>query len=102
MAKKIKFEYQEFKGYTLVALDARLEDFKPQPVKEGGKLKLRVASRTIKDCTKIDGCIYMHLGRVTDEEMIQLIELFQKLKKENNNWKQERGLIVPNVKLEIE
>lgn len=97
MSKPIHFEYQTIKGITLVALDARMADFDFQPVKENGKLVMRRPDVTIKDCRKIDGCVYFHLGRTEDSVMVDLIEKFQKLKKEGG-WKQEQGLVVPDHK----
>lgn len=100
MPKPTRFEYQEFPGFTLVALDARLSELGFQPVMENGQMMMRRPERTIKDCRNIDGCVYVHLGRVDDTEMIRLIELFQKAKLEKG-WKQHEGLIVPDHKFKI-
>lgn len=100
MSKPICFEYQQFGDYTIVALDSKLSDYGFQPVMENGKLVVKKAERTIKDCRNIDGCLYFHLGRVTDSVMIDLIEKFQKLKQEKG-WKQQPGLIVPDHKFKF-
>lgn len=97
MNRPIRFEYQELKDYTIVALDAKLSDFGFQPVTEDGKLVMKSPEKTIKDCRHIDGCVYFHLGRVDDRVMVDLIEKFQKLKLEKG-WKQQCGLIVPDDK----
>lgn len=97
MEKKIRFEYQKIGSYTVVALNSRLSELGFQPVTENGKLVIRRPERTVKDCRNIDGCVYFHLGRVPDSEMVRLIELFQKVKKENG-WKEQDGLIVPDDK----
>jgi hypothetical protein len=92
MGRKINFEYQTFDGLKIVALDASLSDFKAQPVRgENGKLEMRIAEKTVKDCRYIDGCIYYHLGRVSDSVMVDLIEKFQKLLKEKG-WKPVDGI----------
>lgn len=100
MSRPIRFEYQQFGGYTVVALDSRLSDYGFQPAMEDGKLVMKAAEKTIKDCRNIDGCLYFHLGRVTDSVMTDLIEKFQKLKKEKG-WKQQPGLIVPDHRFKI-
>lgn len=100
MGKPIYFEYQVIKGVTIVALDSKLSDYGFQIKSEDGKLVKTRAERTVKDCRNIDGCIYFHLGRVTDSVMIDLIEKFQKLKNEKG-WKENVGLVVPDVKFKI-
>ena len=85
--RPINFEYQTFGKLTVVALDAKLKDFKPQPKLKNGVPVMEIAERTVKDCRNIDGCIYFHLGRVSDSVMIDLIEKFWKLRKEKG-WKQ--------------
>lgn len=84
----IHFEYQVYPDCTVVALDARLDDFKAQPAPPyNGQPMVRFNERTIKDCRNIDGCIYFHLGKVSDRTMCELIEKFQKLRKEKAEWK---------------
>lgn len=100
MSRPIHFEYQQFENVTIVALDAKLSDFDFHPVEENGKMVMRCPEKTIKDCRYIDGCIYYHLGRVSDTVMVDLIEKFQKLKAEKG-WKPSKGLVVPGNKLEI-
>ena len=97
MSRPIHFEYQKLQNLTVVALDAKLKDFDFQPVKENGQLVMRCPEKTIKDCRHIDGCIYRHLGHVSDAVMVDLIEKFQKLKQEKG-WKPHAGLIVPDHK----
>lgn len=99
--KPIHFEYQKFGNMTVVALDAKLSDFGFQPVMEGGKMVMKCPEKTIKDCRNIDGCVYFHLGRATDAQMVDLIEKFQKLKQEKG-WKQQQGPVVPDHKFIID
>lgn len=97
MPKPIHFEYQELKEYTIVALDSKLSDYDFQPDFENGHAVMKRPGRTVKDCRNIDGCVYFHLGHVPESTMIDLIEKFQKLKKEGG-WKQNPSLIVPDHK----
>lgn len=101
MTHQITFEYQTYPECIVVALDARLNDFKGQPIIQDGKPCLKYAERTIKDCRNIDGCIYFHKGHVSDNIMCDLIEKFNKLKQENKNWKQTGKLILPNSTIKI-
>lgn len=98
MSKTINFQFQKFKDLTVVALDSKLEDYQFTPVMEGGKMVLKRPERTVKDCRHIDGCVYLHLGRVSDRVMTDLIELFQKVKAEKN-WKPNNGISLPNLYL---
>lgn len=100
MSRPIHFEYQEFKNMTVVALDSKLSDFGFQPVMENGELVMKTPERTVKDCRHIDGCVYFHLGHVSDSVMVDLIEKFQKLKAEKG-WTHHDGLIVPDDKFKI-
>lgn len=102
MSRKIKFEYQYLPahGFTVVALDSQLQDYEFQPTWENGKLLLKGPEKTIKDCRHIDGCVYFHLGIVTDSVMVDLIEKFQKLKQEKG-WKRGKGIDVPDPKFKI-
>ena len=95
------FEYEEYPEATVVALNATLDDFKAQPITRDGKPYVHFKERTVKDCTRIDGCVYMHLGRVSDMVMCDLIEKFQKLKRESKNWKPKGKLILPNTAIKI-
>lgn len=99
MEHQITFEYEEFPDCTVVALDATLDDFKAKPIMRDGKPYVTFAEKTVKDCRYIDGCIYMHLGRVSDAVMCDLIEKFLKLKKDKKNWKPKNKLILPNDKI---
>lgn len=101
MSRNIHFEFQKFGDVTIVALDAKQADFDFQPVTENGQLVMRCPEKTIKDCRNIDGCIYFHLGRVSDTVMVDLIEKFQKLKMEKG-WKPQGGLIVPDHKFRFD
>ena len=98
--KPIHFEYQKFANMTVVALDAKLKDFDFQPVMKNGQMVMQCPEKTVKDCRNIDGCLYLHLGHVSDSVMIDLIEKFQKLKAEKG-WKQQQGLIVPDNEFKI-
>lgn len=100
MSRPINFEYQTIGNVTVVALDSRLADYDFQPCEIDGKMMVQLPEKTIKDCRNIDGCIYLHLGRVTDSVMIDLIEKFQKLKQEKG-WKQTRGIAVPDPKFNL-
>ena len=99
--RPIQFEFQKFdNGITLVALDSKLKDYDMQPVWQNGKLLMQIPEKTIKDCRNIDGCIYLHLGIVSDRVMVDLIEKFQKLKLEKG-WKPSKGLVVPDNKFKF-
>lgn len=95
------FEYEEYPTCTIVALDAPLDYFKEQPIMRDGKLYSHFNERTIKDCTKIDGCIYLHKGHVSDSVMCDLIEKFNKLKTESKDKKSKGTLILPKTKIII-
>lgn len=100
MSRPIHFEYQDFKNLTVVALDSKLSDYGFQPIMENGKLVAKCPEKTVKDCRNIDGCVYFHLGHVSDSVMVDLIEKFNKLKEEKG-WKQQQGLIVPDHKFKF-
>lgn len=95
------FEYQEYPEATVVALNATLDDFKAQAFTKDGKSYVVFKEKTVKDCTKIDGCVYLHLGHVPDTLMCDLIEKFQKLKKESKEWKPKGKIILPNPTISI-
>lgn len=97
MSRPINFEYQKFDNLTVVALDSCFADYDFRPVEEGGKMVMRCPEKTVKDCRHIDGCVYFHLGHVTDSVMVDLIEKFQKLRMEKG-WKPTPGLVVPDHK----
>lgn len=101
MSRPIHFEYQKFKNLTVVALDSKLSDYGFQPIMGNGKLVVKCPKKTIKDCRNIDGCVYFHLGHVSDSVMVDLIEKFNKLKEEKG-WKQQQGLIVPDHKFKFD
>lgn len=98
---QITFEYENYPECTVVALDAKLDDFKGQGVMVDGKPCIKFVERTVKDCTHIDGCIYLHKGHVSDSVMCDLIEKFNKLKKESKDWKPSNKLVLPNTKITI-
>ena len=82
---KMRFEYLDMEnGIRVVTLDSKLSDFEPKPVMENGQLVLKTVEKTVKDCVKIDGCIYVAMGRVPDVLMVDMIEKFQKLLKEED------------------
>ena len=92
----IHFEFEQSPNFTVVALDAKLDDFKARPCTlPGGIPGVEYPAKTTKDCTNIDGCIYLHLGTVSDSEMVRLIEIFLKALKDKKIWKQ----TVPNALL---
>lgn len=92
MSNSIKFQYEVHGNVTVVALDASLDDFKGRPEVRDGQEVLTYKERTIKDCRNIDGCIYFHLGKVSDGVMVDLIETFQKLKADKKGWVQSSTL----------
>ncbi len=100
MNRPIHFQFQQIGDVTVVALDSKLSDYDIQTVNVNGQLMARIPEKTIKDCRHIDGCIYLHLGRATDAEMVDLIEKFQKLKQEKG-WKPEVGIMVPDPKFNL-
>ena len=100
MSRPIHFEYQQFGNITVVALDSKLKDYDFKPVNVGGKMMVQLPEKTVKDCRNIDGCIYFHLGRVSDSVMVDLIENFQKLKMEKG-WKPGKGLVIPDTKFKF-
>lgn len=100
MDKPIRFEYQDFPNVRVVTLDSRLSDYGFQLSTEKGQMVMKKPEATIKDCRNIDGCVYFHLGRVSDSVMCDLIEKFQKLLLEPG-WQQNVGLVVPDHKFKI-
>ena len=100
MSRPIHFEFQTIGDTTVVALDSKLADYDFKPVKIDGKMMIQLPEKTIKDCRNIDGCIYLHLGRVDERVMVDLIEKFQKLKMERG-WKPGKGLVVPDDKFRL-
>lgn len=86
---KIHFEYNDLAaGYRAVSLNAPLEHFKQKVrIGEDGKPQIYIEEMTVKDCRKIDGCVYFAAGRLSDSEMVELIELFQKVYREKGGWK---------------
>lgn len=103
MNRPIRFERQYLPNHqcTVVALDARLSDFEGKPIEINGKPMIRFPEKTAKDCRKIDGCIYLHLGHVPDSTMVELIELYQKAKDDVKWQDNQNGLVVPDDKLNL-
>lgn len=103
MNNPIRFErqYMPKNKCMLVALNARLSDFEGKPIEIDGKPMIRLPEKTIKDCRGIDGCIYMHLGHVSDRVMVDLIELYQKACKSEKWQNNENGLVIPDDKLNL-
>lgn len=82
--KNICFEWETYHDdhdITVVALDATLEDFKGKPTMINGKPEVYFKERTVKDCTNIDGCVYFHLGHVSDSILVDLIEKFDNVRR---------------------
>lgn len=100
MSRSIHFEFQKFGNVTVVALDSKFADYDFKPVMQDGRMVVKIPEKTVKDCRNIDGCIYFHLGHVSDGVMIDLIEKFQKLKMEKG-WKPGKGLVVPDNKFKL-
>ena len=92
----IHFEYDIYPEGTVVALDAKLDDFKAKPCKlPDGTDGVEYPSKTAKDCRYIDGRIYLHLGIVSDSEMVRLIGVFLEALKDKKLWKQSTtGIII--------
>ena len=103
MSKPIRFERQYLPNYhcTVVALDAKLSDFEGKPTMINGKLMVRLPEKTVKDCRGIDGCVYMHLGHVSERLMVDLIELYQKAAKSEKWQENHNGLVMPDDKLDL-
>lgn len=88
------YQYYPVSNCTVVAMNATLDDFKAQPVLINNVPMQQFRERTVKDCRNIDGCIYMHLGKVSDNILVDLIEKFQKAKREVKDWKPKGRLLV--------
>lgn len=95
------YQYYPESQCTVVAMEATLDDFKAQPINKNGKLMTYFKERTVKDCRNIDGCIYFHLGRVDDSKLVELIEKFQKAKKEVKDWKPKGRLLVRDNSIKL-
>lgn len=95
------YQYYPESKCTVVAMEATLDDFKVQPVMVNGQLMQRINERSVKDCRCIDGCIYLHLGKVSDSVLTELIEKFQKAKKEVKDWKPKGRLLVRDNYIKI-
>lgn len=95
------YKYYPESKCTVVGMEATLDQFQAQPVKVGNQLMQRFNERTIKDCRHVDGCIYMHLGRISDSVLVDLIERFQKAKKEVKDWKPQGRLLVRDGSIKI-
>ena len=74
----IRFEWETFpeEHVTIVALGARLDDFKAQPKIIDGKPMAYYKERTVKDCRKLNGRIFLHLGHVQDSVITDLATIF--------------------------
>ena len=91
----IYFEFEQYPNVTVVALNAKLDDFKARPCKlPGGIDGVEYAPKTMKDCRNIDGCVYLHLGAVMDSEMVRLIEIFLKAVNDKTLWKEKLPEII--------
>jgi hypothetical protein len=95
------FEYKKYPEATVVALNAALDDFKGFPVVMDGKEYIHFKEKTVKDCTLLDGCVYLHLGHVDDAVMCDLIEKFKKLMNEQKEPKNSGRLILDEGKIII-
>lgn len=102
MSKPIRFERQYLPTYgcTVVALDCKLEDLQGHYMMQNGKAVVRLPERTMKDCRKLDGCVYMCVGRVSESRMNALIELYQKAK-DNEKWNKLNEPMLPDDKLDL-
>lgn len=102
MSKPIRFERQYLDKYkcTVVALDCKLSDFNGEPIMVDGKMMVKLPEKTVKDCRYLDGCFYIHLGRVPETTMNSLIELYQKAAN-SEKWTEGDGQIVPDDELDL-
>jgi len=89
---KIHFEWQPFGEFKIVALDAKLSDFKGIATLVDGVPMMKTPEMTVKDCRNIDGCVYYCLGRKKDSEIIPLIEMFQSELHKIHLWKPSVGI----------
>lgn len=95
MNKPLTFEYQDIlkgmpNGYRAVALNAPIKYFAPYTKLVNGIPMKCYNAMTTKDCRHIDGCVYFAKGKVSDKELVRMIELFQKVLKEKG-WKKNDG-----------
>ena len=95
MNEAIRFEYQDIAKdtpmqYRAVALNEPLKYFAVHYKLKNGVPVSYLNEMTTRDCRNIDGCVYFAKGRVSDKEMVHLIELFQKVLKEKG-WKKNEG-----------
>lgn len=77
---KITFEYKDLPaGYRAVSLNSKLKDYERKVIYIKGEPKIVIPEMAIKDCRKIDGCVYFAPKNTAESKLNELIELFNKL-----------------------
>ena len=86
--EKLSFQYRDLQqGYRIVAFNAPLEYFATK-VKQGPNGPVAfLEEMTVKDCRHIDNTVYFMKGRVPDNVICRMIDLYNKVK-DNGKWKQ--------------
>lgn len=84
---KITFEYKDLPaGYRAVSLNSKLKDYERKVVYIKGEPKIVIPEMAIKDCRKLDGCVYFAPKNTAESKLNELIELFNKLLLEKSGW----------------
>lgn len=84
---KTLFQYRDLKaGYRAVSLNSRLSDYERKIITIKGEPTVIIPEMAIKDCRKIDGCVYLAPKDTPEPKMNELIETFNKLLNEKNGW----------------
>lgn len=96
--EKISFQFRDLPaGYRAVAFNEPLDYFATHLVKdEKGNIHQIMAEMTVKDCRHIDGCVYFAKGRVSDRQLNDWIELYNKVK-DNGKWKKVESAEKPKI-----
>lgn len=85
--EKINFQYRDLpQGYRAVSLDSKLDDYAQKVVHVKGELKVVIPEMVVKDCRKIDGCVYFAQKNTSESELNDMIELFNKVLHEKSRW----------------
>lgn len=84
---KITFEYRDLPaGYRAVSLNSKLKDYERKVIYIKGEPKIVIPEMAIKDCRKLDGCVYFAPKNTSESKLNELIELFNKLLLEKSGW----------------
>lgn len=85
--KKIIFEYRDLPaGYRAVSLNSKLKDYERKVIYIKGEPQIIIPEMAIKDCRKIDGCVYFAPKNTPEPKLNELIELFNKVLHEKSGW----------------